>query len=99
MENQRETFTTKEALLNHGIKSKLFYFRAVSDSYKRGFNRTILLYVLDKELKPICIGEEHINTASYKGDKATASNFIASMFNYKTDGYNLLDLKIKLYEL
>lgn len=99
MKNQRETFTIKEALSKHGIKSKLFYFRTVNDSYKRGFNRTIIVYVLDKELKPICIGEEHINTASYKGDKATASNFIANMFGYKSDGYNLLDLKIKLYEL
>lgn len=99
MRNQIETFATKESILKHGIKSKLFYYRVTRNSYKRGYNHTISIYVLDKEMRSICIGETHCNTASYKGDKATASNFISDMFNYKTDGYNLLDSKIKLYEI
>jgi hypothetical protein len=52
---------------------------------KQGRNRTIYAYRI-KRNKPVWIGKTEINTAAYRGDKATAHRIIAD-----AEGYNMTD--------
>ena len=84
--------------LNAQNKAKHFIYKVEKGSYKRGYNRIILVYALIKH-KPILIGENHVNTASYKGDKASANEIIAELYGYRFDGYNIIRKDITLFEV
>lgn len=52
----------------------------------RGYNRCIRVYKIVRGI-PKYLGEKHVNTASYKGDRPVAELIIAEKEGYKTDGY------------
>ena len=81
------------------METKVYYFKVTDSSKKRGCNRTISAYAIGNDFKPEYIGERHINTASYRGDKPTAVNILSELYGYKTDGYKLLEDGVKLYEI
>jgi len=95
-----ETYTNKERLIGK-MKPNLFYYAVLSSSDERGYNKTIHVFCLEKKtLKPLTIGYAHINTAAYKGDKATAHNLISEIVGHKmADGYCLLSNKINVYQV
>ena len=81
------------------METKVYYFKVINSSKKRGCNKTISVYAIGDDFKPEQIGETHINTASYRGDKPTAVNMLSELYGYKTDGYILLEDGVKLYEI
>jgi hypothetical protein len=81
------------------METKVYYFKVIDSSKKRGYNKTISVYAIGDDFKPEYIGEKHINTASYRGDKPTAVNILSELYGYKTDGYMLLEDGINLYEI
>jgi hypothetical protein len=67
---------------------KTYIYKVTPSSAARGYNRTIEVYRI-KHNQPIYLGcNEHINTASYKGDIATAKQLIAKLEGYKFRGYD-----------
>ncbi len=62
---------------------KRFYYFITDSSLKRGCNKTLSLYTLNKEGQPLNIGEVHINTAAYSGYRPAAIILIRKIYNYK----------------
>ncbi len=80
---------------------KTYIFRIEKSSSARGYNRTIYVYRV-KNNQPIFVGyNEKINTASYKGDRAIASQIISDNEGLKMDngGYNLLSKNVQIIEI
>ena len=69
-------------------RQKYFYYK-VESSPKRGYNRRITVFMMRKaDGMPRYLGYADVQTAGYKGDKATACDVISKAFNYKkSDGY------------
>ena len=95
------TWQTKRAEeLKKEIIKNVFYYSITNNSEVKGDNRTINLFVLKKDYQPVEIANYSVNTASYKGDRAVASNMISEIFGHKLkDGYTLLSNKIKLHSI
>lgn len=90
----------KKEELRKGLKQNLFYYKVINENKKRGYNKVIKVYMISiKDFSPLCIGHADVNTASFKGDKATANNIICSIFKYSNDGYNISDHRVKVYEI
>jgi len=67
---------------------KTYIYKVITSSTKRGYNRTIEVYRV-KNNKPVYLSSnEHINTASYKGDLPTAKQLIAKIEHYKFANYD-----------
>ncbi len=79
---------------------KTFIYKVITSSSARGFNHTIEVYRV-KNNQPEYIGyNDRINTASYRGDRATACHIISEKTGAKMkDGYNLLSDSIQLFEV
>lgn len=80
---------------------KTYIFKIEKSSSVRGYNRTIYVYRV-KNNQPIFVGyNEKIDTASYKGGRAVASQIISDNEGLKMDkkGYNLLSKNVQLIEL
>ncbi len=85
-----ELFTDKTKLKDK-CNGKVFYYMVLYSSTQRGYNRTVKVYVINKKTKRIfCIGESHHNSASWKGSISHARSIIASIYNYKFDGYDFI---------
>ncbi len=70
--------------------SKKSYIFTREESSKRGFNVYISVYRITRNI-PHFIGDTHVNTASYYGDRATACQIISEVENMKMrDSYNLV---------
>ena len=95
------TFKTARAEeLKKEIIKNVYYYSITPASNIRGYNRTINLFVIKKDYQLIEIANYCVNTASYKGDRAIASNMVSDIFNHRMkDGYRLLSDKIKLYPI
>ncbi len=80
---------------------KTFIFKVQQSSTIRGYNRTIYVYRM-KNNRPILVGyDEEINTASYMGDRAIASQIISDSEGMKMDqtGYDLQSKNVQLFEI
>ncbi len=80
---------------------KTFIFKVQQSSAIRGYNRTVYVYRM-KNNQPIFVGyDEEINTASYMGDRAIASQIISDSEGMKMDqtGYNLQSKNVQLFEI
>ena len=80
---------------------KTYIFTQEHNSTKRGYNRTVKVWRV-KNNQPIFVGyDDEINTASYKGDRAIASEIVSINDGHKMDkrGYNLESKNIKLIEI
>ena len=78
---------------------KTYIYKVTPSSPIRGYNRTIEVYRV-KNNKPIYLGEDdHINTASYKGDRATALQAVAEFEGYKFKGYDIVRKDIQIFEV
>jgi len=65
---------------------------------RRHYNRSITVYRIKRNV-PLLVGRDDVNTASYKGDRATAMNIIANATGKKmADGYKLVE-QIRLQEV
>ena len=93
-----ETYYTKKEL-SKGMKQHKFYYKVDNYNNKRGYNKLIKVYMLCKDYSPLCIGRVDANTASYRGDYASAVNVISEIFNYKNDDYNILDNRVLIKEI
>ncbi len=63
---------------------KAEYREAVTKSYrKRGYNKLITVYEMNKDGRFTFIGDQWINTASYRGDDAIASQILHDEKNYQ----------------
>ena len=79
---------------------KHFLYIAHDYSRARGFNRTIMVYRIKKNVPEFVGYNEQINTASYKGDLAAANKIIADVYGYKmTDGYRLDDKTVIVHNI
>lgn len=68
---------------------KTYIYKVENHSHKRGYNRCITVYRI-KQNKPIYLGCEHVSTASYYGDRATACQLISQHDNEPMiDSYTL----------
>ena len=76
-----------------------YFYKEEMTSVKRGYNRTISVWKLDKESRWRFIGESHHNSASWKGGYGCACSILNDKFGYKTDGYSLKNKNIKLIQL
>jgi len=95
-----EIVYTKKRLLEIGIKPNLFYYTIDDSSEFRGYNKSFALYVLRKDMQPLCVAYAHVSTGSYKGDSATIHNLIAQTMHKKMkDGYRLKSTGIKIFQM
>ena len=68
---------------------KTYIYKVTYSNHKRGYNRLVEVYRVKNNV-PSYIGDHDINTASYKGDRACASNVIADVDGHIIkDGYHL----------
>ena len=80
---------------------KKFYIKVIHSSIKRGYNRTIEIYTINKRgtFSFLC-SDDAINTASYRGDEAVASRLLHEKFGFKwspkNENYSLMSKNIKL---
>lgn len=66
-----------------------FIYTTNTDNLPRGYNIEVVVYRVTNNV-PKEVGFEQYNTASWKGERAAASNIIAKKLDYKiTDGYML----------
>jgi len=66
---------------------------------RRGYNKVISVYKMKKDGQFRFIGDEWINTASYRGDHPTACGILTKEFGYKSDGYSLKRKDVKVLQL
>ena len=80
---------------------KRFYIKVIHSSTKRGYDRTIEVYAMNRRgaFSFLC-GTDKINTGSYKGDKAVASKLLHDKFGFKWSKndmhYSLMSKNVKL---
>ena len=80
---------------------KKFYIKVIYSSNKRGYNRSIEIYTINKRgtFSFLC-GDEAINTASFSSDEAVASRLLHEKFGFKwspkNKHYSLMSKNIKL---
>lgn len=94
-----EVIYSKKDLKKYEIKFKknLYYYSVLSHSDKRGYNRTISVSILKNDMHFLTLGEEHVDTAGYKGDLSTANNIISKIMGHKMkDGYDLMSKNIRV---
>ena len=80
---------------------KTYIYKIQHFSLKRGYNRTVTVYRM-KNNQPMFVGvDEHIDTASFKGDYAIACEIIAKNDSHQLThcGYYLKSKNIKLREV
>lgn len=79
---------------------KTYIYKVEGHSEKRGYNRCITVYRV-KQNKPIYLGCEHVNAASYYGDRATACQILSAADGEPmVDSYTLKNAhKIRLQEV
>lgn len=82
-------------------KPKHFLFVIKTNFLEKGYNRRIVVYATTStKERPIEVGENQVNTGSYRGDEASAKEVIKEAFGYKmTDDYNLDNKAITIFEL
>ena len=81
-------------------KHKNFIYKVDKKKTKNNSTVTITVFAVRKSSeRPLHIGTAECNTASYKGDFATANMLIAEAFNYKNDGYRICHSKVTIYEV
>ena len=76
---------------------KHYYYHLNHASIKRGYNRTVTVFEIDKNKDMRFIGESHENSASWKGAQGVAGGLLAEKFNYRFDGYNLTSKSVALH--
>ena len=80
--------------------NNVYYYSITPSSNKRGYNRTINLFIIKKDFQLVEIANYYINNNSYKENREIANNMISEIFNHKMkDGYTLLSNKIKVYSI
>lgn len=78
---------------------KTYIYKVTPNSTVRGANRTIEAYRM-KRNKPIYLGmNDHINTASYKGDLPCAMELVAEIEHLGFSGYALTGKNIQVFEV
>ena len=77
-----------------------FFYKDMEGSTARGFNRTVEVYKVTRNV-PCFIGSDNrIQTAGWKGPYAIACEIIAENTSYKMDGgYALKSKSVQLYEI
>jgi len=94
-----ETIRTKVNLEKVNYHKKVYFYRVHDKSDKKGFNRMIEVCIQEKDFTFLTLCYVHINTESYKGDKATARNAISDIMKHRMlDGYSLKSKTIKVIE-
>jgi hypothetical protein len=100
MVTNTKVYRDKDDLRKIKVNLKRFYF-SVGDSPKRGYNRRIDVFCLERKTGlPVALGYIDVNTASYKGDHASACYVIHKACGYRmTDGYSLDRKDVLLYQV
>lgn len=80
---------------------KTYFIKVINSSDRRGYNRTIEVYIQMRDKSFYLIGENsEINTASYRGDYAVACKILHDKLHYRWSKedrhYSLLSKNIKL---
>lgn len=79
---------------------KRYFYKEELASIKRGYNRTISVWRLDKEGRWRFIGEEHCNSASWRGAYGVACGILNEKIGHRmADGYGLKSKNITLIQL
>lgn len=80
---------------------KHYIFTVENASRKRGYNRTIRVWRMERNV-PMWVGDDdEISTSSYKGDYAMACKIISNRDGYRLtkDGYFLQSKNVRLHGL
>jgi len=62
-----------------------YLYKATDSSRERGYNRTITVYRMKRNIPHFLGTDDRINTASYKGDYAIACGIISLIDNHELD--------------
>ena len=80
---------------------KHYIFTVEHASLKRGYNRTIRVWRMERNV-PMWVGDDdEVSTAAYAGDYAVACKIISIVDKYRLTkgGYGLQNKNVKLHEI
>ena len=77
---------------------RTFFYVPIDSSPERGKNITTEVYEVVDNI-PKYIGYTYSNSASWKGHRGVVCSILSEEFGFKTDGYNLKEDNVQLFEL
>ena len=80
---------------------KTFIYKVMDGSNARGYNKTVVVYRMKRNVPDLVGYDEHVDTAAFKGYKTVAHQLISDSLGYKMNakGYALESKDIQLFEV